>query len=503
MGINFNFGLGGKKDGDDNGSAGAADPATSVATDPNAGTTPPPTEPIMVTPPVATPNQEGAPATEFGDDITINVTDAPSNVEPTPVVGEPQMTEMAAVPTPVAAEPVPLNPFADNTAAPAAEVAPVVAENPFATTAAPTPVVAEPVVLEANQATPVAAPVTPAPLNPFAEEAEAVLPTPTTNENPFASDIQVNETDAASAPVEPENQAAANPFATTAPAEVVAAPVVAEPIAETTPPAPTPLVEEPVAMNPFASDIQVNDPDAAPATEAPAESAPVVAGNPFASNDDKTADAAATPAAAETAPVVESVKEEAVAVNENPFADMSFGEEKPEAKTAEEKSEPAVAFGFDTETKAEEKAEPEVKVDEPVKEDVVEKAEEKKPEPKTKASSTKGDGSSPLSSLENIKAEIASFVATHNQNVEDYKAEIKALEAKINGEKNLLKKRKQEFKNMLGEIEALTEDFTPHSDNSNSEENNNQNNKPKRKRNRNKKQNQGADSHQNQEAQDA
>ena len=104
----------------------------------------------------------------------------------------------------------------------------------------------------------------------------------------------------------------------------------------------------------------------------------------------------------------------------------------------------------------------------------------------------KGDGSSPLSSLENIKAEIAGFVNTHNQNVEDFKSQIKELESKIRNEKELLKKRKKEFRAMLGEIEALTEDFTPNAGenkNHKPEEHNeaaNQNAKPKRKRNRKK-----------------
>ena len=70
--------------------------------------------------------------------------------------------------------------------------------------------------------------------------------------------------------------------------------------------------------------------------------------------------------------------------------------------------------------------------------------------------------------------------------------------------KNLLKKRKQEFRNMLSEIETLTEDFTPHpvkkanSNQASNQEDSNQpqNNKPKRKRNRNKKTNQDSETNQ-------
>lgn len=458
MGINFNFGLGGKGDGDDSkaGTAGAADPTTAVVADPNAGTTPPPTEPIMVTPPAV--------ATEFGDDITINVTDAPLNIEPVVAAGEPQITEVVVEPT-VAATPVvvpdatPLNPFADNTApdaVAATPVAPVVAENPFAApieAVIPTPVVAEPVVLEANQATPILNSVEEAPLNPFAAEAEVVLPTPVATENPFATDATAPQS-VAEAPVEviAEVPAAANPFAAAEPA-------------------PAEVAEEVV------NEIKLEE--AAPVV------APVVAENPFATDEVKAEETVVTP----------EVKETTVEASENPFGDMSFGEEKADTEVKEVEEAPAVAFNFEKEeTPA---VMPEADIKEIVEVENVEAVVEKsKPEPKAKT--PKGDGSSPLSSLQNIKAEIAGFVATHNQNVEDYKSEIKALEAKINGEKNLLKKRKQEFRNMLGEIEALTEDFNPGNNSNQSEKADNQNSKPKRNRNRNKKTNQDSETNQNQ-----
>jgi len=102
-----------------------------------------------------------------------------------------------------------------------------------------------------------------------------------------------------------------------------------------------------------------------------------------------------------------------------------------------------------------------------------------------------GDGSSPLTSLENIKAEIAGFVATHNQNVADYKDQIKGLEGKIKEEKELLKSRKAEFRAMLGEIEALTEDFGGQDKKQESQKQQNEEaqSKPKKKRNRKKKSN--------------
>jgi len=84
MGINFNFGLGGKSGNSDDGTASATDPNAVITADPNAGSTPPPTEPIMVQPPTqAVPTVVPTPVSEFGDDITINVTDAP-DIAPVP-----------------------------------------------------------------------------------------------------------------------------------------------------------------------------------------------------------------------------------------------------------------------------------------------------------------------------------------------------------------------------------------------------------------------------------
>ena len=99
MGINFNFGLGGKTGNNDNGTAGAADPSTVITADPSAGSTPPPTEPIMVQPPAEAAAPTPVAATpNFGDDITINVTDAPAVApDPSTLTGDIQITESAVI----------------------------------------------------------------------------------------------------------------------------------------------------------------------------------------------------------------------------------------------------------------------------------------------------------------------------------------------------------------------------------------------------------------------
>lgn len=453
MGINFNFGLGGKTgNNDDGGAAGQAgatttDPNTAVVADPNAAaSTPPPTEPIMadsIAP--AVPVAPAAPVA-FGDDITINVTDAPNIAEVNaPAVGEVQMTEVPAEAAPVAeavpvaeilaapvvAEEAPLNPFGEST--PTNEIPP-----------------ATDVVVEA------------APLNPFAENTEArAAAAPVSTDNPFAVE--------AATPAVAE-EVAVNPFETQAPAtEAVTpeAPATEMPAVDLTP--------APLAENPFAATQETQAAPEAPAAEMPAVDltpAPL-AENPFAATqetepapeqtpalDINFGETADEPAATEAAEEVNlNTKSEATPVmpSENPFADNS---------AASEDEDTAVV--------------------------VEEEKEEEAPTPPH--TQTSGNGSNPLKSLKNIKAEIAGFVALHNQNVADYKSQIKGLETKINEEKELLKKRKGEFRNMLGEIEALTQDFGGNAKQEKHQEkghdsNDDHQNKPKKKRNRKKKNN--------------
>jgi hypothetical protein len=475
MGINFNFGLGGKNDGDNSGAGttSTTDPNTPVTNDPNAGTTAPPTEPVMVEPAAAN-------APEFGDDITINVTDAPLPTAAEPVMQVepvvPQSLEPVA-PVPVAEENPVLNPFAEQ---PAAPVAPTADEsNPFAQapalTAAPMPVAATPVEPTPVAAVPVANDA--APLNPFATETNQtenntsettpVVPTPAVESaNPFATEVPTPVVAA------PEGGAviAENPFADTTPA-----PITLEPDTQNDVVAAAPVAE--AASNPFAEPVVAEAPaevSATPVTEAAPEATPAVAENPFAEATPAAVATEAAPADSEAAPI-----------NFN-FGEASQTETKPELDKIETIPEPVPEVKVEDKTAA--IVAPVVETPKPKKVKSELKADVKKEAPKPKS-----DGSSPLTSLENIKAEIAGFVSTHNQNIEDYKQEIKGLEAKIRDEKELLKKRKQEFRVMLGEIEALTEDFTPkqndhtdHSVESNTEAAN-QNSKPKRKRNRHKK----------------
>lgn len=99
--------------------------------------------------------------------------------------------------------------------------------------------------------------------------------------------------------------------------------------------------------------------------------------------------------------------------------------------------------------------------------------------PQTETLVSANDHADPTQSLGQIKTEIEGFVAYHTNQIKDYRAQIKVLEKKISEEKTLLKSKKAEFRDMLHEIETLTE-VTNFNDESGSD--NKKNNQTKKKK---------------------
>lgn len=426
--VKFHFGLGGKNDDQDNNQNGQNGSTQDPPTD-NQGATSVTDDQIQITEepakPQAAEKNPFAPENSLStEDAAVNAENKPEEVNPFATADSPEIKPENKNETPVAGqndEANTLNPFAstpsddkesENKVADAKsndEAESV--ENPFAPTASNNEEQPK------TEAAPKKATATPFSLSSDTEEkteaenkaAETESNSETnTVANPFASTDSDNKEQPKTEAAPEKASPADNPFAPAAAGEETEAETKNE----------TPVAEqnnEAKNLNPFAStpsDDKVAESENKTA-DAKANDETGSVANPFASTVE-------TPN--EEAPAEQASTDNTANKNANPFGATDTTEETSEA--------PEVPF-----------ASSEASVE---KEDAAH------------SSSTKSD---PLASLTQIKDEIENFVALHNKKVADYESQIRALQKKIRDEKELLKTKKAEFRNMLGEIESLTEDF--------------------------------------------